>query len=52
MEAVLGKPTQLPCDIFPEENSDRVYMVLWFRANAGKPLYRYEKFTTYYVDFL
>lgn len=40
VEAVLGKTTTLPCDIEPEVPSDRVYMVLWFRENAGKPLYR------------
>lgn len=40
VEAVLGKTTQLPCDIEPEMPNDRVYMVLWFRENTGKPLYR------------
>lgn len=24
----------------PEARDDRVYMVLWFRESAGKPLYR------------
>lgn len=40
VEAVLGKTATLPCDIEPEELNDRVYMVLWFRESAGKPLYR------------
>lgn len=40
VEAVLGKTTTLPCDIEPEIQNDRVYMVLWFRENTGKPLYR------------
>lgn len=40
VEAVLGKTATLPCDIEPEERDDRVYMVLWFRESAGKPLYR------------
>lgn len=40
VEAVLGKTAKLPCDITPEHKDDRVYMVLWFKENAGKPLYR------------
>jgi hypothetical protein len=40
VEAVLGKTATLPCDIEPEIREDRVYMVLWFRESAGKPLYR------------
>uniref|UniRef100_A0A182FAV5 Uncharacterized protein n=1 Tax=Anopheles albimanus TaxID=7167 RepID=A0A182FAV5_ANOAL len=40
VEAVLGRTASLPCDIEPEETNDRVYMVLWFRESAGKPLYR------------
>lgn len=40
VEAVLGRSTSLPCDIEPEMRDDRVYMVLWFRENAGKPLYK------------
>lgn len=41
VEAVLNKPANLPCDIEPEEQNDRVYMVLWFKETAGKPLYRF-----------
>lgn len=40
VEAVLGRTAILPCDIEPEAKDDRVYMVLWFRESAGKPLYR------------
>lgn len=40
VEAVLGRSTSLPCDIEPDERDDRVYMVLWFREKAGKPLYK------------
>jgi hypothetical protein len=42
VEAVLGRTATLPCDIDPgpEARDDRVYMVLWFRESAGKPLYR------------
>lgn len=40
VEAVLGRSTSLPCDIEPEVRDDRVYMVLWFREKAGKPLYK------------
>ncbi|XP_041763303.1 uncharacterized protein LOC121588918 [Anopheles merus] len=42
VEAVLGRTATLPCDIEPEELNDRVYMVLWFRESAGKPLYSYD----------
>lgn len=40
VEAVLGRSTSLPCDIEPDVRDDRVYMVLWFRESAGKPLYK------------
>jgi hypothetical protein len=40
VDAVLGRSVTLPCDIEPTTREDRVYMVLWFRDNAGKPLYR------------
>lgn len=40
VEAVLGRTVTLPCDIEPDGRDDRVYMVLWFREAAGKPLYR------------
>ncbi|KAG4067835.1 hypothetical protein HA402_010521, partial [Bradysia odoriphaga] len=42
VEAVLGKTASLPCDIEPEVRDDRVYMVLWFRESAGKPLYSFD----------
>uniref|UniRef100_A0A1A9WTW0 Ig-like domain-containing protein n=1 Tax=Glossina brevipalpis TaxID=37001 RepID=A0A1A9WTW0_9MUSC len=42
IEAVLGRTATLPCDIEPEAKDDRVYMVLWFRESAGKPLYSRE----------
>ncbi|XP_055524377.1 uncharacterized protein LOC129718023 isoform X2 [Wyeomyia smithii] len=42
VEAVLGRTATLPCDITPDEANDRVYMVLWFRESAGKPLYSYD----------
>lgn len=40
VEAVLGRTVTLPCDIEPEGRDDRVYMVLWFREGAEKPLYK------------
>lgn len=40
VDAVLGRSVTLPCDIEPTTPVDRVYMVLWFRDSAGKPLYR------------
>ncbi|XP_046402551.1 uncharacterized protein LOC124168380 [Ischnura elegans] len=39
VEAVVGRSAALPCDIEPLTREDRVYMVLWFREAAGKPLY-------------
>jgi hypothetical protein len=40
VDAVLDQRVTLPCDIEPTSREDRVYMVLWFRNNTGKPLYR------------
>ncbi|XP_063241600.1 hemicentin-2-like [Bacillus rossius redtenbacheri] len=42
VDAVLGHAATLPCDIEPASREDRVYMVLWFRRGAGKPLYRFD----------
>lgn len=41
VSAVLGRTARLPCDIEPSTREDRVYMVLWFRDDAVKPIYRY-----------
>lgn len=41
VEAVLGKTTNLPCDIESRDRQNVVYMVLWFRKNDDKPIYRY-----------
>lgn len=40
VSAVLGKSASLPCDIEPATRGDGVYMVLWFRGNSSKPIYR------------
>nr|XP_016944652.1 neural cell adhesion molecule 1 [Drosophila suzukii] len=40
VEAVEGKSVSLPCPI--TEPLDNVYMVLWFRDNAGIPLYSFD----------
>ncbi len=40
VEAVLGKTTNLPCDIESKDRQTVVYMVLWFRQNGDKPIYR------------
>ncbi len=37
--AVEGTAVQLPCDV-QAPSHDKVYMVLWFRDDAGLPLYR------------
>ncbi|XP_059051651.1 hemicentin-2-like [Achroia grisella] len=42
VEAVVGRTASLPCDIEPDTNEDRVYMVLWFRHSGGKPLYSFD----------
>lgn len=54
VEAVLGRTATLPCDIEPgpEARDDRVYMVLWFRESAGKPLYRYDTRKAYEKNIL
>ncbi|XP_045776193.1 hemicentin-1-like [Maniola jurtina] len=45
VDAVLGRTASLPCDVTPDANEDRVYMVLWFRAGkstGGKPIYSFD----------
>lgn len=39
VEAVLGGAAELPCDILPEDAHDDVYLVLWFKDEATKPMY-------------
>ncbi|XP_036150830.1 uncharacterized protein LOC118648607 [Monomorium pharaonis] len=38
--ATEGDNVELPCDITPPRPEDSVNMVLWFKDNAGIPLYR------------
>lgn len=38
--ATEGDNVDLPCDITPPTPEDSVNMVLWFKDNAGIPLYR------------
>lgn len=40
IEAVLGKTANLPCDIESKDKQNVVYMVLWFKKNDDKPIYR------------
>ena len=35
----MGGVAELPCDILPEDAHDDVYLVLWFKRNATKPMY-------------
>ncbi|XP_025154526.1 contactin-1a isoform X4 [Harpegnathos saltator] len=42
VSAVLGRTATLPCDIEPSTREDRVYMVLWFRDYAMKPIYSFD----------
>ena len=41
VEAVLGGMAELPCDVTPEDVHDDVYLILWFKDEASKPMYRY-----------
>ncbi|KMQ92982.1 protein turtle a-like protein [Lasius niger] len=49
VSAVLGRTATLPCDIEPSTREDRVYMVLWFRDYAVKPIYRQAYLTVFDV---
>ena len=40
VRAVLGEKAELPCDILPADPHDDVYLVLWFKDDATKPMYR------------
>jgi hypothetical protein len=40
VDAVVGGNAELPCDIQPSDPNDEVYLVLWYKDLAGKPLYR------------
>ena len=40
VHAVIGRKAELPCDIDPADPTDDVYLVLWYKHEAGKPLYR------------
>merc|ERR1719300_1921364 len=40
--AVKDGKAELPCDIAPPDPTDQVYLVLWYRELAGKPLYSYD----------
>ncbi|XP_065222617.1 hemicentin-1-like isoform X2 [Planococcus citri] len=42
VESVLGRVANLPCDIESSVKDHRVYMVLWFRESAGKPIYSFD----------
>ncbi|KAG7204013.1 hypothetical protein KM043_001875 [Ampulex compressa] len=42
VSAVLGHTAKLPCDIEPSTREDRLYMVLWFRDYAVKPIYSFD----------
>jgi len=37
---VVGGNAELPCEITPTDPNDEVYLVLWYKDLAGKPLYR------------
>merc|ERR1719342_2047391 len=40
--AVKDGKAELPCDIAPPDPTDQIYLVLWYRELAGKPLYSFD----------
>jgi len=40
VESVAGGRAELPCDVTPSKRDDSVHMVLWFRDDFPKPVYR------------
>jgi len=40
--SVTGHRAFLPCDLTPPNPSEVVYLVLWYRGDAGEPLYSYD----------
>jgi len=43
VESLVGGRAEFPCDVnpLPDRRDDSVHMVLWFRDDFGKPIYRY-----------
>ena len=39
--SIAGMLTNLPCNITPPWKNDHVNLVLWYKDEEGKPLYRY-----------
>lgn len=42
MEALIGETVYLPCNVSTHDINDDVVLVLWYRADKGTPVYRYE----------
>lgn len=44
VESLVGGRAEFPCDVnpLPDRRDDSVHMVLWFRDDFGKPIYRYK----------
>ena len=40
VDAIIGGKAELPCDMYPIDDADNVYLVLWYKDIDGKPLYR------------
>ena len=40
VDAIIGGKAELPCDMYPIDEADNVYLVLWYKDIDGKPLYR------------
>ncbi|XP_042872413.1 nephrin-like [Penaeus japonicus] len=42
VEAVSGREAVLPCEVGAVENSDMLYVVLWYRNGEKEPIYSYD----------
>ena len=40
VDAIISGKAELPCDMYPADEIDDVYLVLWYKDIDGKPLYR------------
>lgn len=53
VQVVKKETANLPCDIsLPDTKSDDVILVLWYREDLGRPIYRLVQYTTYNIKQL